>query len=514
MSIPIVAELGSFSTRLGHAGDDRPATVLPSCYGTGGGDGGGGGSASSGSPSRYFCSPARQRSSPSKRQRLGSHSASRPRPDLRDYTFGSEGLLSFKEGSAPAAPGRSASVHKIHSLIEKGQVQDWGAVEALWQSVLSRSPDNRGNGGGGSSGDVGLSISPVRSKNTLLTQGGSFSAVPTPTASDISPVLLVEPMRHPRVEQQKMCELLFETFQVPAISAIKSASAGVFANGRTTGLALDMGHAWTTAVPVKDGFSDETRLFATELGGAVLTEAALEILRAQLRSTSTTTNPLDIERHIASLSSSSNQAHSSQVLYKCRDVARRWKQQFCFIAPSAGVAYEKSAASATFDLPDGTEVVVQPSTWGAAVGDLLFDPSVENLTRTVADSVGVDAWTDSGKLASISRMDSIGKVLFQSLSHLTTDMRHTMLENLVLFGGSSVIPGMSTRLKNELAPLLPARAVVKIIETRPADRVMSSWIGGSLIGALPAFTSSMCVSKQKYDEDGVDRVNLLQEHFQ
>ena len=111
-------------------------------------------------------------------------------------------------------------------------------------------------------------------------------------------------------------------------------------------------------------------------------------------------------------------------------------------------------------------------------------------------------------------MDSIGKVLFQSLSHLTTDMRHTMLENLVLFGGSSVIPGMSTRLKNELAPLLPARAVVKIIETRPADRVMSSWIGGSLIGALPAFASSMCVSKQKYDEDGVDRVNLLQEHFQ
>ena len=97
--------------------------------------------------------------------------------------------------------------------------------------------------------EIGLSVSRARSNNFLLTQRsssgdacsrGNLLSTRDSTVSDLPPILLVEPLQHPRKEQQRMCELLFETFKVPAVSAIKSASAGVFANGRTTGLALTL----------------------------------------------------------------------------------------------------------------------------------------------------------------------------------------------------------------------------------------------------------------------------------
>ena len=80
-----------------------------------------------------------------------------------------------------------------------------------------------------------------------------------------------------------MVELLFEKCNVPALGSLKSTSAGVFANGRTSALALEMGHSFTSVVPVKDGFTDESKLYRTELAGAVLTEASLELLKRQIK---------------------------------------------------------------------------------------------------------------------------------------------------------------------------------------------------------------------------------------
>ena len=74
---------------------------------------------------------------------------------------------------------------------------------------------------------------------------------------------------------------------------------------------------------------------------------------------------LEIERHVAS-ASSLNHVHDSQVMYKCRDIAGRWKERFCVISPSTGSTAETSPKLDSFTLPDGTHLTVHPSTWGAA----------------------------------------------------------------------------------------------------------------------------------------------------
>ena len=111
-------------------------------------------------------------------------------------------------------------------------------------------------------------------------------------------------------------------------------------------------------------------------------------------------------------------------------------------------------------------------------------------------------------------MESVGKILFQSLTQFDGDTRKNMWENIVLFGGTSTALGMSNRVKLELAPLLPGKAVVKIVETKVGDRAVSSWIGGSIVAATPDFVSTLCLTKAKYEEEGVDRALLLQEIFQ
>tara|TARA_B100000780_G_C20898773_1_gene357701 strand:+ start:122 stop:547 length:426 start_codon:yes stop_codon:yes gene_type:complete len=141
----------------------------------------------------------------------------------------------------------------------------------------------------------------------------------------------------------------------------------------------------------------------------------------------------------------------------------------------------------------------------------LFDSSLETFFKTAGVAHPNHL---TGQLSQISRMESVGKILFQSLTQFDAETRKNMWENIVLFGGTSAAVGTSDRVKRELAPLLPGRAVVKITETKPADRVVSPWIGGSIIASTPDFLSNFCLTKEKYEEDGVDRALRLQEFFQ
>jgi len=63
-------------------------------------------------------------------------------------------------------------------------------------------------------------------------------------------VLVVEPSQNPKKEREKLVELLFEKFDVPAIYLLRSAVATCFANGRYTGCAVELGARGTEITPV------------------------------------------------------------------------------------------------------------------------------------------------------------------------------------------------------------------------------------------------------------------------
>lgn len=67
------------------------------------------------------------------------------------------------------------------------------------------------------------------------------------------PVLLTEAPHNPQRNREKMCEIMFEKFQSPALYIAIQAVLSLYATGRTTGVVLDIGDGVSHCVPVYEG---------------------------------------------------------------------------------------------------------------------------------------------------------------------------------------------------------------------------------------------------------------------
>jgi len=58
--------------------------------------------------------------------------------------------------------------------------------------------------------------------------------------------MLTEPPFNPKANREKYVQIMFETFNVPAMYLVNSAVLSLYASGRTTGIVLDIAMASVT----------------------------------------------------------------------------------------------------------------------------------------------------------------------------------------------------------------------------------------------------------------------------
>ncbi len=97
------------------------------------------------------------------------------------------------------------------------------------------------------------------------------------------PILFSEPAWNAKPKREKLAEILFEKFDVPAFYHAKNAALACFANGRHTGLVLDSGASWTAAVPVFDGRVLTQGVVRTPLAGDFITRQCRKVLQEDLK---------------------------------------------------------------------------------------------------------------------------------------------------------------------------------------------------------------------------------------
>merc|ERR1712232_82328 len=94
---------------------------------------------------------------------------------------------------------------------------------------------------------------------------------------------------------------------------------------------------------------------------------------------------------------------------------------------------------------------------------------------------------------------------FNSIMKTDVDVRKDLYENIVLSGGTTMYPGIDTRMEKELKALVPNAMTVTI--TAPPERKYSVWIGGSIWASLST-SAEMWITKPEYDVSGPGIVHL------
>ncbi|CAJ1961609.1 unnamed protein product [Cylindrotheca closterium] len=319
------------------------------------------------------------------------------------------------------------SVLDVQQPIDRGIIQNWDDMETIWHHTFYQ----------------------------------------LKASSQHHPVLLTEVPLNPKANRERMTQIMFETFKVPALYINNTAILALYANGRTSGCVLESGEGVSHAVPVCEGYVIPHAILRLPLGGKDLTQLLQNALAERGHA---------LQDHIEKNFSDEGLVLTSTAV---QVQVRTMKETLGYVALDFGQetikAVDKSAAlEKSFDLKDGTSIQIGNERF--YFPEHLFQPN---------DLMGLEE-------------EGVADMTFQAIMKCDELLQYDMFSNIVLSGGSTMFPGFRERMLKELTALAGS---VEITINDTAGRANAPWVGGSILASLEQF-NHLWITKQEYDETG------------
>lgn len=274
------------------------------------------------------------------------------------------------------------------------------------------------------------------------------------------PVLVTQPPLNPRANREKLVEIFLETFRAPAVSVVTPSLMALYGSGRSTGVVLDIGDGVAHSMAVYQNTPLTHTICRTDLAGRDVTEYLISLV---------------MENGGYAFTSSSE-----------KDIARQIKEKFGYVAEryESEVQFYKSSASKNvcYTLPDGQTVLLGEERFRCA--EPLFRPPL------------------LGK-----EHGGVHQLLLNSIAKSDPDLWKELYQNIVLSGGTTMLPGFEQRLQHELGLIAPVGTKMRFISQN--DRTTSAWMGAKywLQSAPAQETQSIWLSAKEFEEYGMSAVH-------
>lgn len=301
------------------------------------------------------------------------------------------------------------------------------------------------------------------------------------------PVLVTEPTWNTPANREKMAEIMFEEFNVPAFYIANTGVLNAFAAGKGSALVIDIGQSNASVTPVVDGFVLRKGLahsplpqFIHALSRNVLfnptnNRPAIELWPHQLIATKT---PVDLgQKPIFSLRQDRiAQTTASWRLWAEAKEVDEWIQTVAAVSDQGWNDHVMARTQPRqYEFPTG-----YASNFGAEryqVGEHLFNGNTGNPNQPKV----------------------IPHLVTEALRACDPELRQVLVSNIVLTGGGSLFSGLADRLSVEMSRAYPHLKIHA--PGNPVERRYGGWLGGSILASLGTF-HQLWISKEEWQEHG------------
>jgi actin-related protein 2 len=278
-------------------------------------------------------------------------------------------------------------------------------------------------------------------------------------------ILLTEPPLNPHKNRALMLQKMFEKYQFQGVYVAIQAILTLYAQGLLTGVVMDSGDGVTHIVPVFEGFSLPHLTQRIDVAGRDVTRYLIKLLLLRGYAFNRTA---DFE------------------------TVRQMKEKLCYVGYDLKLenqlANDTTVLVSKYKLPDGR--VIRFGRERFLAPECLFSPGLVD-----RDGMG------------------ISEALFHCINSADMDLRQPFYNHIVLSGGTTMYPGLPSRLEKDIRELyhkhvakgnadVSAKFQVRIED--PPRRKHMVFLGGAVLAEIMKDKDSFWVSRDEYQEFGVE----------